>query len=72
MTLPQMVLEQIIDNYAKHGVVDISLHPYRPEGHKGQDVFYAQFVIDLRPIGMTDEKAVAANAVLSLSITNLL
>ena len=58
-------LEQIIDNYAKHGVVDISYIRIVRRVIKGQDVFYAQFVIDLRPIGMTDEKAVAANAAIA-------
>jgi hypothetical protein len=58
-------LEQIIDNYAKHGVVDISYIRIVRRVIKGEDVFYAQFVIDLRPIGMTDEKAVAANAAIA-------
>jgi len=44
-------LEQIIDNYAKHGVVDISYIRIVRRVIKGQDVFYAQFVIDLRRSG---------------------
>ena len=58
-------LEQIIDNYTKRGAVDISYIRIVRRVIKGRDVFYAQFVTAVRAIGMTDEKAVAANAAIA-------
>jgi hypothetical protein len=49
-------LEQIVDNYTKHGAADISYIRIVRRVIKGHDVFYAQFVVDVRPIGMTDQK----------------
>ena len=54
-------LEQIIDNYTKHGTIDISYIRIVRRVIKGHDVFYAQFVTAVRPIGMTDEKAAEEN-----------
>ena len=54
-------LQQIIDNYTKHSAIDISYIRIIRRVIKGHDVFYAQFVTAVRPIGMTDEKAAQEN-----------
>ena len=54
-------LEQIIEDYAKHKAFNVSYIRIVRRVIKGHDVFYAQFVIDVRPIGMTDEKAKQQN-----------
>src|SRR5664279_1853821 len=49
-------MEQLVDNYMKHGAADISYIRIVRRVIKGHDGFDAQFVVDVRPIGMTDQK----------------
>ncbi len=54
-------LQQITENIRKHGAADISYIRIVRRIIKGQDVFYAQFVIDTRSFGMSDAQAEAEN-----------
>src|SRR5664280_1736203 len=54
-------LEQIIDNYTKHSAADISYIRIVRRVVKGHDDFYAQFVVDVRPIGMSDNRVAEEN-----------
>jgi len=54
-------LQQIIDNFKNHEAVDVSYIRVIRRIIKGNDVFYVQFVIDIRPMGMTDERVEEEN-----------
>jgi len=54
-------LEQIVEDYEKHKAFNVSYIRIVRRVIKGHDVFYVQFVINVRPIGMTDEKAKQVN-----------
>jgi hypothetical protein len=55
-------LEQITENIREHKAVDISYIRIMRRVSKGQDVFYAQFVIDTRSFGMSDTQVEAENS----------
>jgi hypothetical protein len=58
-------LEQILDNYKNRGAVDISYIRIVRRVIMGKDVFYAQFVVYVRPISMTDGQVAAANSAIA-------
>ena len=54
-------LSQITDNIENHNAVDISYIRIVRRLIKGKNVFYAQFVINVRPLGMTKDKVKEQN-----------
>ena len=52
---------QITDNIENHNAVDISYIRIVRRLIKGKNVFYAQFVINVRPLGMTKDKVKEQN-----------
>jgi len=54
-------LDQIVENYKTHDAVDVAYIRIVRRIIKGKNVFYAQFVIDVRPWGVSEEKVRAIN-----------
>ncbi len=54
-------LDQIIENYKNAAAFDVAYIRIVRRIVKGKDVFYAQFIVDVRPWGMTMEKVYEEN-----------